>query len=281
MKARRAAIGLLNARSELREVEWLPADDSPLHVPGASVRLPMDGIIGPRTLAYGHWHDEHCALIRDELSRQGGGGRCHLIDVGANIGLVTRQMLASAPARWSGAVCFEPEAGNLGQLRWNLRALPGITIAPVALSDRAGTAVLHVDTGNAGDCSLSELPGGVARKGVNQQQVELMTCADGAALIERSAPPDARLVWKSDTQGHDLTIVGAMPQRIWARTAVAMVEVRSVATERAVIDRFLEVAAGFARMYAVKRGKRPIDLAALEQFCRAGSGSEFDLLLVR
>ncbi len=281
MKARRAAIGLLNARSELREVAWTPASGSPLHLPGASLRLPMDGIIGPRTLAYGHWHDEHCALIREELARLGDGRPCHWIDVGANIGLVTRQMLAQGPARWSGAVCFEPEAGNLELLRWNLSALPGITVAPVALSDRPGTAVLHVDTGNAGDCSLLELPQGVARKGVDQQQVQLMPCDEAARLIEQAAPADAHLAWKSDTQGHDMTIVAAMPPRLWARTAVAMIEVRAVDTDDATIERFLKVASGFERRYAVKRGKRPIGLAELERFCRGRSGSEFDLLLVR
>lgn len=280
-KARRAAINRLNAHGELRLVEWMPRADSPLHVDGASVRLPMDGIIGPRTLAHGHWHDEHTALIRQECARLRPGPGHYLIDVGANIGLVTRQVMAAAPGQWAGAMCFEPEAGNIELLRWNLRGLPGVTIEPVALSDRAGTAVLHVDTGNAGDCSLLELPSGVQRKGVQQQQVPLMPCDEAARRIEQAAPAGSRFVWKSDTQGHDLTIVAAMPDSLWARTDVAMIEVRSVDVADAVIDRFLAVAGGFAHRHAIKRGRRPIGLPELASFCKARSGSEFDLLLTR
>jgi len=51
MRCLRTAINLLNARSELREIEWLPPTDSPLYVSGPSVSLLMDSIIGPRTLA--------------------------------------------------------------------------------------------------------------------------------------------------------------------------------------------------------------------------------------
>ena len=56
------------------------------------------------------------------------------MDVGANIGLVPRQLKASDRCRWTGAGGFEPETGNLGLLRFSLSALPGMTIEAATLS---------------------------------------------------------------------------------------------------------------------------------------------------
>jgi FkbM family methyltransferase len=280
VKARRAAIGLLNARAELVEVEWRPPIDSPLRWGDSTVRLPMDGIIGPRTLAHGHWHDELAAVIRARLPRYG-GHRHLLVDVGANIGLVTRQLLAPRPEAWAGAVCFEPEAGNLERLRWNVAPLPGVRVEPFAVSDGSGTVTLHVDTGNAGDCSLLELPSGPRRKGVETQTVQMISGQDAWERIRALQQADHRLVWKSDTQGHDLTIVASMPAAMWDLVDIAMVEVRAVDVAPNVIARFMQVAAGFTSLQAVKRWERPISLEELERFCRAKSGSEFDLLMCR
>jgi FkbM family methyltransferase len=280
VKSRRAAIGLLNARAELVEIEWRPPPGSPLRCGDSTVRLPMDGIIGPRTLAHGHWHDEHAAHIRSRLPRYG-TGRHVLVDVGANIGLVTRQLLASQPEAWAGALCFEPEAGNLARLRWNVAPLPQVRVEPFAVSDGDGTATLHVDTGNAGDCSLLELPASHARQGVQTQQVQLISGAEAWERIRALQGPGQRLVWKSDTQGHDITIVAAMPPAMWAEVDIAMIEVRAVDVAPGVVDRFLQVAAGFVSRLVVKHGERTITMDELERFCRSKSGSEFDLLLCR
>ena len=280
IRRRRHTIGQFLSENRIVEVEWRPPIESPLHHEGSTLRLPMDSIIGPRTLAYGHWHDEHTRLIRDLVARQP-AQRHFLIDIGANIGLVTRQLLAPEPARWSGACCFEPETKNLAQLAWNLRPFSAAHVQPFAVSDHTGQATLHVDEGNAGDCSLQPLPQNVQRAGTRDETVQLISGAQAWALIQAARAPGDRLVWKSDTQGHDLKIIAAMPDALWDDTDIAMIEVRCNHASPAEIDHLLQVAAAFPQRLSVKRAARPIGLAELEAFCRKRSDSEFDLLLHR
>ena len=279
-KRKRRAIGRLLGEVEVPLLFWRPGPGSPLRVGDSTLRLPMDGIIGPRTLAWGHWHGEHTDLIESKLASAGDASH-FLIDVGANIGLVTRQLLASPRLRWSGAACFEPEAGNLASLRWNIAPLANATAFAVAISDRDTKGTLHVDLGNAGDCSLDELPQGVTRAGVAQQEVTLVSGATAFELIRPLRGEADRLVWKSDTQGHDLTIMAAMPDALWLRVALAMVEVRCSHVSDEALRRFLAIAAQFPHRSWIKRGERPVTLDELKAFCEKRSGSELDLLLYR
>ncbi|MBK7147207.1 MAG: hypothetical protein IPH76_19230 [Xanthomonadales bacterium] len=68
-RRRRSLIRALLAQADIRELSWLPPQGSPLHHGDSTVKLAMDQVIGPRTLAFGHWHDEHCALLRAPRAR--------------------------------------------------------------------------------------------------------------------------------------------------------------------------------------------------------------------
>ena len=279
MKVRRQVINRLNGCFDVEEVEWRPPDGSPLRHGVTTVKLPMDGIIGPRTMAYGHWHGEHTSLIHQRLPRDA-GQRFFLVDVGANIGLVTRQLVAQNPSMWSGAICFEPEKRNLARLAWNVRSLPNVHIIPNAVSDRDADGLLHVDLGNAGDCSLEDLPTR-KRSGVEAQVVPMISGATAFRSISEHRSPGDRVIWKSDTQGHDLTVLASMPAELWPETDVATLELRASSATDEEIDSLLTIASQFPNRSSVKRGERPISIEQLESFCRRRSESEFDLLLYR
>ncbi len=278
----RRTIAAFQDRFAVSEVTWTPPAGSPLAYQGSPLRLPLDGIIGPRTLAYGHWHDEQVAQLRALVRKLPGPPRL-LVDMGANVGLVTRQLLAPDPGQWVGACCFEPEPGNLAQLRFNLAPLPNITIVDAAVSDASAQRVLHVDSGNAGDCSLDELPAGQPRAAVLQKTVNVISGTHALQHIHaaRAHAPGARVIWKSDTQGHDLKIIHALPASFWAEVDVAMIELRCDSASDAEVATLLQLAAQFAQRASVKRGYKPVSLDALAAFCHQRSASEFDLLLHR
>lgn len=69
-KQRRRIVNDLKACFDVVDIEWRPSARSPLRLGDATVRLPLDGIIGPRTLAYEHWHDEHTQLLRSKLDKR-------------------------------------------------------------------------------------------------------------------------------------------------------------------------------------------------------------------
>lgn len=159
--------------------------------------------------------------------------------------------------------------------------LPNVGIEDAAISDADALGTLHVDHGNARDCSLEPLPAGIERAGVSEQAVRLISGATAYTLISARRSPGDRVVWKSDTQGHDLKIVRAMPDALWDDTDVAMIEVRCSSVTDEEIARLMQVAARFPHRASIKRDERPIGLAELEAFCRRRSASEFDLLLWR
>jgi FkbM family methyltransferase len=278
-RRRRHLIRRLLKDVDVRELTWLPAADSPLSYRGTVVRLAMDYVIGPRTLAFGHWHDEHCGFIRNQLRQ---GQSYHLIDVGANAGLVSRQLLATPQLQFIGADCFEPDAQSFTLLTTNLAPFPGVTLHAAALSDSDGEAELFRGARNAGDISLTPDADLLARHDIGSQTVRLLSAERMAGQILQSlASESTRLVWKSDTQGHDLKIVAAMPDEFWSRVDVALIEVRSVPATAQEITRFMAVVETFAVRRSVKRGANEISTAWLRNFIEQANGSEFDLLLAR
>src|SRR5207244_1841027 len=71
--------------------------------------------------------------------------RAVVLDVGANIGLFTRQALEAGAGR---VVCFEPAPGTLRALRWNLKAAiaeGSVLVVEKGAWDRADTLVFTMD----------------------------------------------------------------------------------------------------------------------------------------
>src|SRR5262245_55958946 len=85
---------------------------------GETIELPMDEVITPFVLAHGQWQSEELEFFGAHLPPDRGV----LVDVGANIGLVTRQLMHRLPAI-AAAVCFEPHPTNFGLLSRNLSHL--------------------------------------------------------------------------------------------------------------------------------------------------------------
>lgn len=274
----RAMVRRLLARADVHELTWLPAPTSPLRFGDATVRLAMDRVIGPRTLAFGHWHDEHCELLR---ARMDPARTYHLIDVGANAGLVSRQMLASPGLRFSGADCFEPDPHNFALLTHNLAPFGGMHLHPAALSDQEGQAEIFRGARNAGDISLTPDAQLRSRSDLHGQTVALVSAQRLGTEILARLDRNTRLIWKSDTQGHDLKIVAGMPRDLWDRVDAALVELRSVDSTPAELARFMEVVARFPVRCSVKFGAREIRPEAIQRFIAEKSEREIDLLLAR
>jgi FkbM family methyltransferase len=277
-RRKRVMVRRLLAGTDIRELTWMPPAGSPLRHGQASVRLAMDHVIGPRTLAFGHWHDEHCQLLR---ARMDSASSYHLIDVGANAGLVSRQLLTTPGMQFCGADCFEPDPHNFALLTHNLAPFAGVHLHAAALSDHDGEAEIFRGARNAGDISLSPDAQLRSRTDLQGHTVPLLSAQRlGGEILARLAP-GTRLVWKSDTQGHDLKIVASMPDAIWERVEVALVELRSVDATPAELERFMAVVARFPVRRSVKFGARDIGLEAIRRFILEANDREIDLLLAR
>jgi FkbM family methyltransferase len=152
--------------------------------------------------------------------RMAPGGELHVADVGANVGLWARSLLAGASAEGRESDLrlhvFEPDARAYARLA---RALEGTaaSLSPLALSDRQGTSVFHVVAPAAGTNSLHPAPGATAT-------AETVATTTLDCYAERSGISRFALV-KIDTEGHDLAVLrGARALLAEHRIAVVQFE---------------------------------------------------------
>jgi FkbM family methyltransferase len=90
---------------------------------------------------------------REELARAIAGvtGRPFVfVDIGANVGLFSLFVAATAPT--ARILAIEPEPGNFARLAFNIAANPGLPITPLALAlgEKEGTAVIVLNTRDRG-----------------------------------------------------------------------------------------------------------------------------------
>ncbi len=80
-----------------------------------------------------------------------------ITDIGANNGLFALYMKSLRPD--STIHCFEPVPQTLTLLRKNTKDHPGVQIHPYALSNRCGSAQIHLHPDNTGENSLKAIQG--------------------------------------------------------------------------------------------------------------------------
>lgn len=109
-----------------------------------------DDVISTAIEDWGNWEGSGTAIVLQLLR-----GETDFIDIGANLGWYT--LVAAHALLGRGHVhSFEPEPANLARLKANvaLNGLQNVTINGYALSDRPGSATLHLNDVNLGDHSL-------------------------------------------------------------------------------------------------------------------------------
>lgn len=231
----------------LRRAEWLDAQVSaqaperPLHsaltVSGALYTLQADGPLGKAGDTFVLPHDEVMrpgveALASWDLgdleafaAKVDPAQNYTLIDVGANIGLFSRQAALRLPAI-TAIHCVEPDPRNFRALHYNLCGVDAkVEFHHVALDAADGEAELMRDAMNFGNYSLN--PDAMRDRSFDSVRVPTRGAAEW--LIEQVGSGTGRLLWKSDTQGLDEVIVSRVPADIWERVDVAIMELWRIA----------------------------------------------------
>jgi FkbM family methyltransferase len=193
------------------------------------VEVPMDGIIMPRMAQQRAWHAEDMAFILEHAPK----GPCVLLDMGANVGLVTRQLAHAMPAL-AAAVCWEPHPLNFRLLVSNLSHLPHCRCVPEALGTSDGVLPFYLDSVNAGNYSL--VPDSVRE--ADQRSIQVPCRRISEALIDAQLSPAERalpLIWKTDVQGLDEMLATLMPDSFWPRVHLGVMEITRI--KRPAFDR--------------------------------------------
>ncbi|MGO9991000.1 MAG: FkbM family methyltransferase [Steroidobacteraceae bacterium] len=191
--------------------------DCPLGKVGDSIMSPIDNAILPYIYTHGSWQKEEIRFIADRINEN----QPHLIlDIGANIGLFTRQLLHAFPFI-ERAICIEPAPTNFEALLFNLRGISNTKIEfyNFALGSTDSTMKFYQETANMGNYSLNA----DAMHGTPSKVIMVPVTSTRRWMSERISVSD-NIIWKSDTQGYDELIITETPWRFWRRIRLAVVE---------------------------------------------------------
>jgi FkbM family methyltransferase len=191
--------------------------DGPLGPQGSTLLVPADRVLLPAVFSQAAWQHDSVEFMIEKMEK---GERYILLDIGANIGLVTRQLLH----RTSGieiCLCIEPDLQNFAALNFNLGQFGEVELRlfNYALGKADGELEFYRDHENVGNYSLNfdamrDRPFGVTHVRV----------LDANKWFRDEVPTDRAILWKSDTQGSDEIIVAQTPWDVWNRVECAIIE---------------------------------------------------------
>ena len=115
------------------------------------------------------------AVLSDDIAGAKGQGRSFtFLDIGANVGLFSFFVAASAGSD-ARILAIEPEAGNFARLLFNIQSNPGVPIRPIpiALGDEAGELMVERPGRDRGGTRTRKMSD--AESGTANQRVEVRT----------------------------------------------------------------------------------------------------------
>jgi FkbM family methyltransferase len=237
-----------------------------------------DRVIATRLLGGGTWEPEETAAFLAHVRE----GMC-VFDVGANIGYYT--LLAARAAGASGRIyAFEPEPRNYSLLARNVaeNGFSNVRLFDAAVSNRAGSATLHLDDANFGAHSFEA--GSIRTSSGRSVEVEALAL-DG--FLEEARDFSAGVLVKVDVQGAEALVVEGGRRLLGLPRVTVILEFWPEALERASADpaRLLadleDLGYSFEDVGNPERDRRPLAPAEILATCRSRSQTWMNLLLTK
>lgn len=142
--------------------------------------------------------------------------RISFIDVGANVGLITRQLHCLYPKAFQEYFCYEPEPSNFKLLSQNVNFLPRCRIFEYGLGASDGMQSFFIDKLNKGNHSYCQ----AAVDHMDNVGPLEAKVASPLNEINKWLSSSDFLVWKSDTQGMDEMIASQLPFEFWSKYVI-------------------------------------------------------------
>lgn len=206
-------------------------------------------------------------------------GQGTVLDIGANIGVISIGLLALG--EMERAVAVEPEPGNFALLRRNVdlnSMTDHFACLQRAASDRDGTVELELSAVNSGDHRV-RIGDSADDDGPRQViTVEAGTIDGILGALPTDVVRQIALIW-IDVQGHEASVIGG-GTRTFSRGVPTVAEIWPRGLQRAGVGRrdFCALAAGHWSRYWVLRGDRliPYPISAFDSyFEELGEGDRF------
>jgi FkbM family methyltransferase len=273
----RHALLLSSAHLNVSGLQLRLAPESPLYRAGGgeTVEFPLDEVLAPFVLDHGQWQTEELAFFEAHVAQQASV----LVDVGANVGFITRQVMHRLPGVVA-AVCFEPHPGNFTYLKRNLAHLPQCHPVQAALGRQNGELLFYEETNNAGNYSLNI--DAMRGKDYRTSAVKCIAASEQAILAALSEAQRALpVIWKSDTQGYDEIIMTALPDSFWNRVQCGVMEITRIERPPFDQDRLGSILKGFEVLRFGDDVARNLAVDEVLEFAGGGDYRHRDLFFAR
>jgi FkbM family methyltransferase len=218
-------IRLLHDWFGLHTLEFLPRDSSPLRVRmdgaplGHPVKIVADPVMSPFILGRHVWQVEELEFAKRVCI---GSAPITLIDVGANMGLFSRQLIVALPTIVE-TFAYEPEPLNFACLVQNLAPFrDNVRFIQAALSNSAGNMDLLLNPDNVGNFSFN--PNAMPTKH-SKMSVQTKDAADECTTWMASG---RRIFYKSDTEGFDEVVAARILPDVWPHIFAGIMEILRV-----------------------------------------------------
>lgn len=254
--------------------EVRPLESSPLYLrddQGAAINihLPNDDVIGLSTVLHKQWEigkpkfvEQIAADLHDDIL---------LIDVGANVGLFSRQCLSLIP-KIATLYAYEPHTTNFALLCRNLSGIQRACLNSFALGHATSTGHLYLDPDNAGNYSfnVNAMP-----KSFGSTSVQVVRAGDEE---RKWLAHGKKIFYKSDTQGADESIATSLSREFWKNVCGGIFELWRIPGKEYDADKFREILDSFPNKVFDKRPQQRISSSEIIKYL-GSSDHQFDDLL--
>lgn len=156
-----------------------------------TIYTPIDEIISPYLFINGGWDEFIIKFIFRHTKKKRNN---IFLDVGANIGLISKQLL-NKKIKFKKIYCFEPSKNNFECLKLNLNNYKNVIKYNFGLGEKDQIKKLYLNKFNFGDYSLNN-------KKKYFEKVKILNI-NNFFRIKSKFLNDKNIIYKSDTQGWD------------------------------------------------------------------------------
>ena len=201
---------------DYNKIELVIKKDCCLGLKNTKIQTRIDQIITPNILKKGKWDyfiiKFICKYIKNKTNQ------FSFIDLGSNIGLVTKQLYLKKP-NIKNFHCIEPEKENYNILLNNLDSIKNVYTYNYALTNQeSGIKKMYLNKNNFGDFSLL--------KNSNKATTYINTL-NASSFFNKiiSKHKINKIIYKSDTQGFDEMIVLSLSKKILDKIDMMILEI--------------------------------------------------------
>ena len=197
-------------------INFVLKKNTPLGKKGENIKLFFDQIITPNVIKNGSWDIFIVNFIKKFSKKK---ISYSFIDVGANIGLMSRQIL-NAGIKIKSIFCFEPEINNFLLLKKNVGFFKESFFFNFALGNtKKDKTKLYLDPLNKGNYSLS-------KQNIKKEYcyIKIISANTIIKKIIRNNRVN-NIIYKSDTQGKDIKIFLSLDADILKKIKIICIEI--------------------------------------------------------